>query len=48
MIAIGDGYNDLSMIKIMIVFLIGIMLLPVRNMLIMWGNMYRSGGALLR
>ena len=35
-------------LKITIAFLIEIMLLPVRNMLIMWENMYRSGGALLR
>lgn len=34
--------------KITTVFLTEIMSLPVRNMLITWGNMYRSGGALLR
>ena len=34
-------------LRIMTVFLIGIMSLPVRSMLITWGNMYLSGGALL-
>ena len=34
-------------LRIMTVFLIGIMSLPVRSMLITWGNMYRSGGVLL-
>lgn len=45
----ADTYARLSrQVKDYDRFLIGIMLLPVRNMLIMWGNMYRSGGALLR
>lgn len=45
----ADTYARLSrQVKDYDRFLIGIMLLPVRNMLITWGNMYRSGGALLR
>lgn len=45
----ADTYARLSrQVKDYDRFLIEIMLLPVRNMLIMWENMCRSGGALLR
>lgn len=45
----ADTYARLSrQVKDYDRFLIGIMSLPVRNMLITWGNMCRSGGALLQ
>lgn len=44
----ADTYARLSrQVKDYDRFLIGIMSLPVRGMLITWGNMYLSGGALL-